>query len=175
MRYLFPVILTLLYSNISYAQIYKWTDNNGIVHFSDMPHPGSEIIYLPKTQTKAPSATEAIEAVEKAPAKINYEKLVISQPVNNKTIRNNQGLVTVIMALKPELAPGHLLQVIFDGAVPGKSQTGLSFVVRDVNRGTHTIAARIIDKEGKTVASSDANTFYMQRPRVGMIKRPIGG
>lgn len=180
MNYYFVIVLTLFCNSISHAQIFRWTDANGTVNFSDIPHPGSQKIILPKTITTMPPEKKSEKTSEKSSLKadestIEYEALFISQPANNETIRNNQGLVPVIVDLKPDLAPEHLLQLIFDGKPLGKPQSGLSFALNDVNRGSHTIAVQVIDKEGKALATSDAVTIYMQRPRVGMVQRPIGG
>lgn len=180
MNYYFMIVLTLFCSSMSHAQIFRWTDANGTVNFSDIPHPGSQKVILPKTITTPPSQKKPESTFEKSSSKadesaITYDVLVISQPANNETIRNSQGLVPVIVDLKPDLAPEHLLQLIYDGKPLGKPQSGLSFALNDVNRGSHTIAVQVIDKEGKALATSDAITIYMHRPRVGMVRHPIGG
>ena len=33
----------LLFTGVVFAQAYKWVDEDGVVHYSDRPHPGAEI------------------------------------------------------------------------------------------------------------------------------------
>jgi hypothetical protein len=39
---------------VSYAQIYKWTDSQGVIHFSDTPHDGAQKLNIPDAQTYSP-------------------------------------------------------------------------------------------------------------------------
>ena len=41
-----PILLLvgLLASAAAVAEVYKWIDEDGVVHSSDQPHPGAEII-----------------------------------------------------------------------------------------------------------------------------------
>lgn len=181
MNYYFVIVLTLFGSSISHAQIFRWTDANGTVNFSDIPHPGSRKVILPKIiTTPPPPEKKADDTVVKTSAKVDespieYEGVFITQPANKETIRNNQGFVPIIVDLKPDLAPEHFLQLIYDGKPIGKPQNGLTFALNDVNRGSHTLVVQVINKEGEVQATSDATTIYMHRPRVGMVRNPIGG
>lgn len=176
-RYLF-IILALFSGSVSCAQIYKWTDANGIVHFSDIPHQGAETVNLPKVQTQAvpppdqtsekPAAKPSSKAAP-SPAD-SYEEVAITEPENESTIRNNQGVIPVMVSLKPALMEGHQLQLVFDGKVIGAPQEATSFVLNSVDRGSHTIAVNVIDSQGEVVATTDKITVYMQRPRVNMGK-----
>lgn len=180
MNQLIVLILMFVVMSPSLAQVYRWTDSSGIVHFSDKPHPGAEVITLPADQkfntpvsTPAPESgtTDADATEDTVPAgKVKREYLVeISQPVQDETIRNNQGYVPVVISVEPELRSGDRFQVLFDGHAIGKPQEGKLFALNGIDRGTHTIGVQIIDEDGKILNTSDAITFYMQRPRVGMV------
>ncbi len=45
------VLVFLFIAQPTFAQIYKWTDSQGNVHFSDKPQPGAEKVELPSVQT----------------------------------------------------------------------------------------------------------------------------
>lgn len=173
LKYGLLIVLSLV-AMVSKAEIYKWTDSSGIVHFSDKPHPGATSINLPEApvaSTASPEQTENNEAPpleKKAEAVVEYESISISQPKNEETIRNNQGYVPVITEISPDLHTGDSLQLLFDGKAIGDPQSALVFTLKDVNRGAHTLAVQVVDASQAVLATSESVTFYMQRPRVGM-------
>lgn len=155
------------------AEIYKWTDSSGNIHFSDSPHPGAEQLKLPKIQTySAPvvPASDKTPDLQAEPEITGYEKINILQPQDQLTIRNTQGYVSIVTELDPMLKKGDKLQVIFDGSPVGKPQESSVIALRDINRGSHTIAIQALDKEGKVLITSDTITIFMMPPRVGMGK-----
>ncbi len=111
-------ISLILLTCASYAQVYTWTDSQGVVHFSDTPHPGAEKIQIPETQTFSPSTPTPKQEI--APANRNnlddsghsYTKVAIREPENQATIRNPQGYVVVSVEVEPQLSEGDKLQLI---------------------------------------------------------------
>ncbi|KTD21269.1 DUF4124 domain-containing protein [Legionella londiniensis] len=172
MRRLFILISLMIFLPILHAEIYKWTDSEGNVHFSDKPHPGAEKIDLPPVQTFSPPPTpppaETMVNPEVAAKTPDYE-IAISQPENDATIRNNQGSVSVALEIQPRLNPGDKVQIVFDGTPIGEPQTATVFQLSDINRGAHTLAAQIVGSDGKVISTSETITIYMHRPRVGMV------
>lgn len=157
--------------NPLHAQIYKWTDSSGDVHFSDKPHPGAEEIELPKVQTysapQVPVAETTPEPITKAPPEA-YEKINIIQPEDQATIRNTEGYVSIIAELDPPLQKGDKIQIIFDGAALGKPQDTTVIALRDINRGSHTLAVQVVSPKGKVLNTSSTITIFMMQPRTGM-------
>ncbi len=72
------------------------------------------------------------------------------------------------MDTKPKLRPGDLLQLMFDNKPLGPPRKTTVFALKDINRGSHTLAAKIVDSKGNVLATSDTITIFMQQPRVGM-------
>ena len=74
MRYLrfFLIILSVVVqvSGVAYGEIYKWVDNNGVVHFGDVPPQkggtSSKIESLPVTPRKGPESQVAPIREEKS-------------------------------------------------------------------------------------------------------------
>ncbi len=158
---------------ISYADIYKWVDSQGNVHFSDTPHPGAEKLNIPDAQTYSPPVPQSTEPEQLTPTnsdthKPTYTKIAITQPDNEATIRNNQGAIAVTAEVDPDLLPGDKVQLIFDGSPLGEPQTNLLFQLSGIYRGSHTIAVQVIDADGVAVETSEPITVFMFRPRVGM-------
>ncbi len=155
------------------ADIYKWVDSNGTVHFTDSPHKGARPVELGPMQTYTPPPPPPPPAPgTKLPADNNgthaYKSVSISQPADQATIRNNNGYVPVLVETNPELQQGDGLQLIYDGNPLGKPQVAKVFMLNEVYRGTHTVAVQIVDADGKEILTSDQVTFFMHRPRVGM-------
>jgi hypothetical protein len=162
---------------VSYAQIFKWTDSQGVVHFSDQPHPGSKQLKIPDSQGFTPPASQSggvsqdDQKTEQASSEESkYIKIAIIQPLNDATIRNNQGYIVVAVEMEPALAPGDNLQMIFDGAPLGEPQPNTLFQLNGIYRGTHTMAVQILNSAGAILLTSESITIHMHRPRVGMVK-----
>lgn len=172
------IVSLALITCASFAQVYKWTDTQGVVHFSDTPHPGAESIDNIKTQDYSTPASNqqqsTVPTIKKQVVKPQeeYTKLAITQPSDQETIRNNQGYVVVTTVVEPKLFRGNTIQIIFDGKPQGAPQTSLMFQLNNIYRGTHTIAVQILNEQGEVLQTSSEVTIFMQRPRVGMVKRP---
>lgn len=166
------IVLLLIITCESYAEIYQWTDSQGVIHFSDTPHEGATKLKLPDFQTySAPSIKQDTPPPDEdnlGEKQDKYKKIAILQPLNESTIRNNQGFIPITILLEPNLSPGDKLQIIVDGAPLGDPQPNLNFELSGIERGTHTIAVQVVNANGGVILSTDTITIYMQRPRVGM-------
>jgi hypothetical protein len=160
----------------SFAQVYKWTDSQGVIHFSDTPHSGAETIDTIQTQSySSPASSSSVTSIQNSsPIKKQeaYTKLAITQPTDQATIRNNQGYVVVTIEIEPQLLPGNSIQILFDGKAQGTPQSSLMFQLNGIYRGSHTIAVQILDTNGEVLKTSPPVTIFMHRPRVGMVKNP---
>ncbi len=168
-----------------HAAVYKWVDSKGVVHFSDKPHPDAEKIELPEAQTyslpaptadasdepesNAASVVEAVPLQAEAPKLPVYSNVSIIQPADQETIRDNQGYVSVIVQLEPELQAGDKLQLLINGEPRGAPQATTVFALSGIERGSHTIVVNVIDAKGQVLRTSNTVTIYMHRPRVGMV------
>ena len=171
MRRIYFVFCLLIIVLPVQAQIYKWTDSSGNVHFSDKPHPGSEKIELPSVQTYSSPVIPTSNAAPPITSEANsYEKVTIVQPEDQVTIRNTEGYVSVVCEVEPSLKSEDKVQLLFDGSVLGSPQSALVFALKSIDRGSHTIAVQVVDSEGKVLATSAATTIFMQPPRINMGK-----
>lgn len=172
---IFTLFFLFILSNSLFADappIYKWTDSNGDTHFSDKPHDGAEEITLPKVQTYSTPKIPPIEETPSEPVESDdiYDQFKILQPTDQLTVRNTQGFVPVILDVKPQLKKGDELQLIIDGNSVGSPQQNTIFSVNGLERGSHTIAAKVVNAAGKTIKTTDTITIFMQPPRIGMGK-----
>jgi hypothetical protein len=157
------------------ATVYKWVDENGVVHFSDQPHENAEKVQLKAPQTysapKTPAAPPPRQAASKpAPA---YQSCAISEPTNDQMFMNTD-TVTAGVTVQPAVRPGDTAIVTLDGQrVPGVPASGGQFTISPVDRGTHSIQMTVQDSSGATVCTSPAVTFHVQQPSLQSPTRPI--
>jgi len=145
--------------------IYKKYDKQGVPEFSDVPDKGAKPVPLPPMNTyKQKPLPKRSEKKTKPDGPKSYKALNITQPVNDKVVRENAGNVTVSITTEPKLQPGHSIKVVLNGdekaALKG---TKSNYTFKNISRGTHTVQAFIVDKNNKTLSSSTIITFHLQR------------
>lgn len=166
--------LSLCAAGLAAAQAYKWVDDEGVVHYSDRPQPGAEILDLPRRRPSAaaPAARSSTPAAGAAPAEEEpapgYESLEVSSPGPEETLWNLEGTLNVTLSLQPALKPGHRVRAYFDGEPTMVS--GTSFQIPEVYRGVHNIQAEIVDETGQMLIRSRTNRFYVQQNTI--VNRP---
>lgn len=98
--------------------------------------------------------------IQLALAQGSYTGAAVVQPANEQTVHDNDGNVTVRVAVTPGLAPGHRVVLLLDGRPIGQ-QMGGTFPLSGIERGAHTLQAQVVDSNGKTLIASHPVTFYM--------------
>lgn len=166
---IFLAFVSILAASAVMAQAYRWIDEDGVVHYSDMPREGAERIELPAASPRpraaaaaraAPTRTPAAEQ-EKPAAPFRYETLIINAPAAEQTLWNIEGVLNVTLDLRPALQPGHQVRVYFDGEA--RTVSGLNFQIEEVYRGAHNLQAEILDETGRLMIRSLPNRFYVQQ------------
>ena len=169
-KFLLLLLLTLSIAtpvNASTAKVYVWRNENGELVYSDTPRPGAE-----EVKTKPGNVIKSYTSVETQVLDINTKKIeekyqvVINQPENNITIRDNTGSVLIIGSIKPIFKSGLRVQLILDGQPYKKPQNHSRFSLRNIDRGEHQIKIKLLNGKGKVIASSNTITFYMHRTSV---------
>ena len=149
------------------AEIYRSTDAQGNPVFSDRPLPGASRVELPadnrmdSPQTTAAPTPGSAEP-EGAPA---YQQLWISQPAPDANLRSNDGSLSVSLSSQPALQPGHRYRLLLDGQAQGSS-TSPQFRLHNLDRGSHSLAAEIVDADGRVLARSPSQSVHLQRHSV---------
>lgn len=167
MRFLLLVI-GLLLALPAAADIYKWTDANGHVVFSDQPHPGAEKLpekEVPTFDSEQLPALPVPRKPEKA-AFTGYDTVEIVQPKDNSAFWDTAGEVTVESVLKPALRAGDKLVLSLDGKAAAESAGSTTFQLSNVDRGTHTLELKVEDAEGQVLGSSAPVTFTIHRASI---------
>lgn len=167
----FALILALTFALPAAAEVYRWVDENGVVHYTDKPPaPGAEPAKLPKLQKmpagSVPEARESSRA-ETAPevtAEIPTVKVV--SPTVDQTFRGASHQVQVVVSVNPGLAGNQGLIYYLDGQPVNTEPTrAQSMIFNEVYRGAHLASVAVV-AGGKELSHSDSVPFYMMPPTV---------
>ena len=154
------------------ADVWRWVDDNGVVHFSDTPVEGAERIDVSEASrttgarvyTPPPQVGAGDEPAPEVEEEFRYESLTVASPAAEETLWNIEGTLNVSLALTPGLQSGHQVRVYFNGEPRMVNST--SFTINEVWRGVHNIQAEVLDETGKLMIRSQPNRFYVQQNTV---------
>ena len=167
--------LLILCLSIPFAvagQIYKQVGEDGVPAFSDRALPGARQVEvkdpvtfsddsyqrqyeLRKNRMDQESEAEQVRQVSYAVA--------ITNPADNSAIRDNAGNLTISVSVSPDLLEGHQVELIMDGQKVRNLSGSESARLSNVDRGSHQFTARVVDRDGKTLARSPAVSVAMLR------------
>lgn len=168
-RALFVLLLAIPLATT--AQIYKTTDENGNVVFTDQPPAGDNSgkrIELNPTNTAAPPPVITRSSVEEEPNlpdPVSYD-IDITSPANETTIPMGPGNFSVTASINPAPGEGETLQLLVDGAPRGEPQPSSSWALTNVFRGAHDLTVSLLDAKGATLATSSPLRVYVMRPSI---------
>jgi len=149
------------------AVVYKWTDADGVVHFSDQPVPGAEKVITSSGSSRGVAL--GAQAKTAPPAKsakgaLDFNQLIITSPGHEETITGNQP-VNVHLAIDPALnrATQTITWYLNGNPLADQAPDATQFTLDDLPRGTYTISATIADQPSGAMKSADSVTFYVMR------------
>ncbi|HUT42412.1 MAG TPA: DUF4124 domain-containing protein [Gammaproteobacteria bacterium] len=160
------------------AEVYKSINANGEVIYSDVPTQGAKQVEMPALPTYTPvplpvappPAPAATQSVADA-----YNSFALTKPDADEAIRSNAGIVNVSVTLDPglQVEAGHRIQFFLDGKPEGKPVARLSASFRNVSRGTHAIAAAVIDENGESLINAVPVTVHILRASIQQPNNPL--
>lgn len=166
MKFTVFLIFMLCFAMADARDVYRWVAPDGSVQYSDNPHAGADRITLPEWPEPQPQRTvlpPPPRATDR-PVLNRYDSLAIADPEVEEKIRDNQGNVEVTVTVKPDLiiAEGHKIQLLLDGQAQGGPAPSLAQSLRGVERGSHTVAAQVVDERGRILIRSRPVSFYLE-------------
>lgn len=155
MRFVISVFLVLCL-NCSIAEtVYKTVDENGRVIFTDKPTEDAETVKIQKLENTIDNPNPAkYRPSSPKPEAFAYKRFTVTSPENGAGIRSNNGNVSITLSLEPALVSGHKVVISMDGKQIG---TGLGVSLQNVDRGTHSISAKVINQNGKTLMTTSSS------------------
>jgi hypothetical protein len=159
----------------AYAEVYKWVDEKGVVHYTDKPPTeNAKPAQLPPLQTYKEGAKPKLENLAKpnsvVPAAAPAAVLKITSPTSEETFRGEaERQVSVAVQVTPALSDGQFLIYYLDGVDKSGPTTNTSYTLAEVERGAHTVSVTMVDAAGKPIARTESVTVHMKPP---IVKKP---
>jgi hypothetical protein len=152
------------------AVVYKWTDADGVVHFSDQPVPGAEKVYTssaPSGLTVGPTGPQpAKPPATKEKSAFPYTVLAITTPSAEQTFVDEP--VPVHLEMEPALAGGHQIVWLLNGKPLDEPPLSTGFSLSQLPRGAYVLSAKVTDPKTQEFQAADSVTFYVQQPSILM-------
>lgn len=157
MRLPFLLALLLLAADAAAEQIYKWTDEHGIVHYGDRPlSANAKAIQLPALQTygNSPAKKSARRPSGPSPYGGSGPKIEVMQPGPDSTLSGPK--FTVAVAVSPGLSGAQSLNYYLDGELQNPVPTpSTAFLYAGAEKGDHMISAAVVDTDGHELSRSE--------------------
>ncbi len=161
-------------------EVYRWVDDDGVVHYSDRPHTDAERVPLLKSPEPArrPQTRGGSEGNERglAPPEMpfSYASLDILSPSQGETFWNIGGQLEVVLSVQPELQPGHSFRLYLDEQwledLPTRSDR---LRLSEVYRGAHTLRVAVVDRNGLEQIQSQIVSIMVRQ--TSLISPATGG
>lgn len=169
--------LTFLVSTPLLAEVYKSTDAEGNVIYTDRPpSKDAEAVDIPPPTTYTPVKIPKAPATQSKPAPQGfkgYKSVRISSPEHDSTLTDPSGRLELTIAIEPGLQPDHKIRILMDSEQKAE-QNSTSFIFENLNRGSHTFQAFVVDTMGRAIDLSEPITVHIHRPSVIFRKRSGG-
>lgn len=142
----------------THAAIYKQVAANGAVSFSDTPNANASLVVLQPVNVATTSEVPASKANVDSQKK-TYKKFAITQPHDQQTFQNQREIALDIQ-LQPDLQEGDKLEIWLDGKATQQTSS-THIMLGSLNRGEHTLQAKLLGSDGKALVTTEMVTFYM--------------
>ena len=149
------------------ATVYKWVDEQGVIHFSDQPHPQAQEVEVKESQSYKGSTSSVASSTSNGETKAAprlYSLCELYRPENDEVFLNTTTL-TAKLRLQPQLSGGDRIFLALDGRrITDLPTNSAEFILNDMERGTHSLFAVVLDNSGNTLCTTPSVTFYVRQP-----------
>ena len=148
--------------------IYVWIDEHGNKVYGDAPDKKANAEAVDMKPLNILGFPELKDSPPPAKAKQNvsgaaYTVFDITSPGNEASIRDNLGNVKVTFNIEPALDKGHSIQLYLNASAYQEPKTSTSILMENIDRGTHTIQAKLLDSNGEVIRESSSVRFHLHR------------
>jgi hypothetical protein len=91
-----------------------------------------------------------------------YRDFRITSPGQEEHIRGTGNAVTLSWDTRYQLQPGMTVHLFLDGEALEPTRAS-SVALEQVDRGAHTVTAKIVDDRNRTIANASPVTFYVRQ------------
>jgi len=143
--------------------VYKSIDSKGQVTFTSSPPEGrpSEAVKLKAANTMPVVMPTPQNENSGQNEKKKAYTVVITSPANDELFGQEVDAVTLAAQISPGLQDGDTFLLYYDGAPVGGGET--AYTVTALERGTHTVEAKVFDSKNKLLKAADPVQFTVRR------------
>jgi Domain of unknown function (DUF4124) len=142
--------------------VYTWVDAQGVVHYSDQPHPGAKKLNVESAPTYAAPPVATV-AKNSSTTTQQQPPCSIESPTDQQMLMNAWS-VSGRVHVPQEARGGHVVLMLDGSVLPGAADAGGNFTIPQIDRGAHTLAAQVLDANGQVVCEAPSITFYVHQP-----------
>jgi hypothetical protein len=159
-------------TSVALATTYVRVEKDGTKTYSDRPIPGGVPVEVEPAQTyqappRSPAASgPAEQRLLEQMDDFKYTRCSVT-PANDETFTNPEN-VAISVSLEPSQRAQDTLTLAVDGAVVATNLP--SWVMRPVDRGTHTVVVEVKDRYGRVLCTA-SSSFHVMRPSLNMPRR----
>lgn len=161
-KFILSFICLFTVASLAAETVYKKTNPDGTVEFTDTPSIDSEKIKIREPSTYTPIKLPFLTVPLKKQNSSYSHSIIINQPVNDVMLVNPSE-VQVSISLLPFLLSGKGHKIRYSLAGDSIVSKNLSVTFKNVPRGTHVLSVSIVDASGEVVGSSASRTFHVKR------------
>ncbi|WP_200374230.1 DUF4124 domain-containing protein [Thiocystis violacea] len=149
------------------AEIYRWVDQDGRVHFSDRRILGSEKVGsglpAPSGEEKAsPLGPTSPDEVYPGP----YSELEILSPTANQAFTQEADGLPVSLLINPALIEGHQMILLLNSTELPIKDASTQFKLTGTSVGSHRLQLQIRGADGHPLAQSAPRAFHLRKPKL---------
>jgi hypothetical protein len=171
------LVLTLALGSLfvvsAQATTYVRVEKDGTKTYSDRPIPGGQAVEVEAAQTYSAPPTTTVNSSRPREEQLlqqydtfRYQSCGVS-PANDTTFTNPE-IVSIAATMTPVLRFNDVITLSIDGQPLAPNVA--TYVMKPVNRGTHTVSITIKNANGQVVCSANSS-FHVMRPSVNMPAR----
>jgi len=138
------------------ADVYKYVDEQGNIHYSDKKPPKkiaenklNKLTIIESSKMNPKSTWQRLDH-QKSQQASEFEDFVIASPRNDKILSIVDGNMLVMVNLAKDLSPKYRIKFYLDGIARGKVKSGTQ-LISDTKEGPHTLYAEVINAESRKV------------------------
>lgn len=147
------------------AVVYKWTDSDGVVHYSDHAVPGAEKIVTFSGSANGigggPRSQAAVSNSAPTPVP-EVTSLKIGAPANDQVFYGDE---IVPVRLESGLKPNQSVVWSLNGQqLTDQAPDATAFALQGLPRGSYTLSAIVTDAATGATQSTNSVTFHVRQP-----------
>lgn len=165
------LLMAGLLTALQAQEIWRHVDEHGAVRYSDRPFAGAVRVKLSGPSRWSAPAPATPRLAERRPESIGPREgagpeLGIVRPAPEETVWGSGGGLEVRLAAGSEFEPGSRLVLELDGVEAAWRGKPPEIRLDEVWRGEHRLRARLLDAQGRELASSEEIRFFKREPSV---------